>query len=400
MSRLRWTVLVATYALVGVACGPGADVDASSAQYLIYNYDTTTGDYGLETVRIETLRDVRSVDGDIVYLRGGGSLVSSEETPRTEAEWEKALVVDGSGTPTVEFTVDEDGTIVPWDFDSAMMLTVYHHMERAADFFDGIDTSGLELPDPSISKTVGRIPVYYYPQISLFGFPLPLFTDNAAYAFTMNAFLVPPRASITDAVPIYANRGVITHEYSHAVFNRLVYDNARAPSPILDSDEWPAIASNEINGLDEGIADIYAFLDLKDPNFIKPSISFDIGRDMSVPKQYSPELLAVASLEEGDDPITDDAGNPIEYDSHILGAIVAAIFYELRQKMTFSVSDEDFARAVTQSLRDIRNPGPTFRITQFFDALHDNLPAAQRPIACRLFKERLPAVQDLLQCQS
>ena len=397
MNGSKWTAWLAAYAMVGAACGPGADVDSAGGQYLIYNYDTSTGEYGLERVRIDTLRDVRTVDGDVVYLLGGGELVSTDVQPTTEEEWEDALVVDNAGKPTVEFTVDEDGTVLPWDFDSAMMLTVYHHMERAAEYFDTIDTSGLNLRDDKISKLVGRIPVYYYPQVNLFGFPLPVFTDNAAYAFTMNAFLVPPRVALTDAVPIYANRGVITHEYGHAVFNRLVYDNARVPAPILNASEWSAVAANEIQGLDEGVADIFAFLDIKDPNFIAPSIK-NIGRDMSVKKKYPDILLQAASWEEGDAPLTDPDGNEIAYNSHDLGAVCAAIFFELREQVSDEVSDDELGRVVVSALRAIRNPTPSFRVAQFFDALHDNLPVAQRSDACSLFQDRLEAVKEQLQC--
>ncbi len=398
MNGSKWTAGVAAYALVLAACGPGADVDSAGGQYLIYNYDPATGEYGLERARIDTLRDVRTVDGDVVYLLGGGELVSTETEPTTEEEWEDALVVERAGRPTVEFTVDSDGTVLPWDFDSAMMLTVYHHMERSAEYFDTVDVSGLGLGENRISKLVGRIPVYYYPQVSLFGFPLPVFTDNAAYAFTMNAFLVPPRVALTDAVPIYANRGVITHEYAHAVFNRLVYDNARVPPPILNGDEWPALPANELSGLDEGVADMFAFLDVEDPNFIAPSSKTILGRDMSTPKRYPQLLLELAQWEEGDDPVTDEAGNVVSFAPHDLGAVCAAIFYEMRDLVKDEVSDDELGRILAASLVSIRNPTPDFRVTQFFDALHDNLPESKRSRVCALFRERLEAVEDQLTC--
>ena len=398
MNRSKWTVLVAAYALLGAACGPGADVESAGGQYLIYNYDPATGEYGLERARIDTLRDVRTVDGDVVYLLGGGELISTDTEPTTEEEWEDALVVERAGRPTVEFTVDSDGTVLPWDFDSAMMLTVYHHMERSSEYFDTVDVSALDLGDPRISRLVGRVPVYYYPQVSLFGFPLPVFTDNAAYAFTMNAFLVPPRVALTDAVPIYANRGVITHEYAHAVFNRLVYDNARVPAPILNADEWPALPANELSGLDEGVADMFAFLDVKDPNFIAPSSKSILGRDMSEKKRYPQLLLELAQWEEGDDPITDEDGNVLVYGPHDLGAVCAAVFYEMREIVKDEVSDDELGRILATALVSIRNPTPDFRITQFFDALHDNLPASKRAEVCSMFKERLEAVEDLLTC--
>ncbi len=159
-------ILAITATLMGLAaCGPGGDVNLGNTNYLIYNYDPGSGDYALERVPIRTLRNVRTVDGDLVYLKGGGSLESATEAPQTREDWEDALRVANAATPTVEYTIDADGTVVPWDFDSAMMLTVYHHIERAADYFDTIPLGETDLTAP-ISEQVGRIPVFYYPQIA------------------------------------------------------------------------------------------------------------------------------------------------------------------------------------------------------------------------------------------
>ena len=224
-----------------ISCSPGGEVDPASDKFLIYNLDTETGEYELERVSIETLRDVRAVDGDVVEMRGGGNLKTGISEPTTREEWEQVLLIENTITPQVEYTVDRDGTVVPWDFDSAMMLTVYHHFERAREYFDALPLSSdvqADLGNRTIGQLVDRIPCYYYPSIAILGVPIPVFVDNAAYAFTLNGFIVPPRQTLVDAVPIYANRGVITHEYSHAVFNRLVYNGLRVPDPIFE--EWGA----------------------------------------------------------------------------------------------------------------------------------------------------------------
>ena len=220
----RGAALACACALVAASCSPGGD-DVSSQTYLIYTLEEESRDYRLQRSTISTLQDVRTVDGEVVFMRGGGQLATPEPDPQTREEWLNVLDVRGSEEPTVEYTVDDDGTVVPWDFDSAMMLTVYHHFERAAAYFGGLTEDRPELREQlgdDIDELVGRVPCHYYPTVGVLGIPIPIFVDNAAYAPTMNAFLVPPRRQLDDAVPIYANRGVITHEYSHAVFNRLV----------------------------------------------------------------------------------------------------------------------------------------------------------------------------------
>ncbi|MEC9399190.1 MAG: hypothetical protein VX475_16315 [Myxococcota bacterium] len=428
-------IIASSAILLAISCSPGGDVDTSSDKFLIYNLNTDTGDYELERVSIETLNDVRAVDGDVVEMRGGGKLTTGIQDPQTREEWEQVLLIENTITPQVEYTVDRDGTVVPWDFDSAMMLTVYHHLERAREYFDELplsDSVRADLNNKKIGDLVGRIPCYYYPSISILGVPIPIFVDNAAYAFTLNGFIVPPRQSLVDAVPIYANRGVMTHEYSHAVFNRLVYNGEKVPDPIFE--KWDEIAgtksfqaANELGGLDEGIADIFGALDTKDANYIAASISEElIDRDLAVPRYYDQCLLM--AVESGAYPEPEDCGGnyagttckdagtcpeePVDsqgvrfdysaggqYDSHHLGAVAAAVIWEFRERNKSNLTDDDIAEFVVIALRAIQEPTTDFRITHFFDAFHAALPAQYQSGACELFKERLIVIRDELQCQ-
>lgn len=406
-----------------VGCGPDA-VDTSKDKFLIYNYNPQTSSYGLERATIRTLQDVTTVDGTVAYLRGGGSIQQTSNEPQTEKEWEEALWIDGSSTPVVEYTLDDDGTVLPWDFDSAMMLTVYHHLERSAEFFDRLPTE--ELGDAALkdnlSQNVGRIACYYYPRMSILGFsvPLPLFTDNAAYAYTMDAFLVPPRFLLTDAVPLYANRGVMTHEYGHAMFNRLVHNDRRAPDFLLNEDKWSKISLNELGSLDEGVADIWAALDTKNPNFIAPSIGEDlVDRNMTKVRYY--ETCMAEAISSGTYPKAEDCGGSVpggsdthtydskgvrydrdgdEYDIYHLGATIASTFWAMRERVKDRVSDDELGKVLTSALRSIQNPGPTFRVVTFFDGLHAALPADAKADACAVFTERLPAISDTLACNT
>ncbi len=443
----RWTapIWLLVSVLLTTACSPGGDVDVESSKFLIYDLDEETGEYGLTRVQINSLRNVTAADGEIAYLRGGGQLKQSTEEPTSREEWEGLLTIEESISPQIEYTVDDDGTVIPWDFDSAMMLTVYHHFERAHEYFDAIplgDSLRGELGD-EVGDLVGRIPVYYYPTLNLLGLPIPLFTDNAAYAFTLDAFIVPPRRELVDAVPIYANRGVITHEFTHAVFNRLVYEDERVPDPVfeewsrtdslgLPADQQAFTAYNELNGLDEGIADIFGALDTGDPNYIAASISEElIDRDLAKERFYEsclamsvdmgvypqpsacggdyPEVTCSSSTgscetEEFDGDPVDSRGVRFDYaegstyDSHHLGAVVASILWDLREERGGGLSDEELEQILIKTLHDIRSPERTFRLTVFFDTLHDNLPADLQSNACTLFRARLPAIQNELQC--
>lgn len=414
-------VLLCGITLLG--CSPGGDVDTQTNTFLIYNYNRSAGEYQLTREPIRTLRDVRAVNGDVIEMRGSGELAVGIEDPQTREEWEQALIIKGAVTPQAEYTVDDDGTVVPWDFDSAMMFTLYHHFERAHGFVDGLplDDALREEMGGTIGERVGKVPCFYYPKLKLLGIPIPIFTDNAAYAFTLNAFLIPPRLALTDAVPLYANIGVIGHEYGHAIFNRLVYNNERAPDPIFE--EWTADperkrAAQELSGLDEGVADIWGALLTQDPNFIGPSIATSLlDRDMAVPRFYEPCLDL--GLENGSYPTAsvcggtygDDIRNGVDsqgvrfdyqegasFDIYHLGKLVASIFWAIHEQNRGTIDDQQWGRILAKTLRDIQNPGPDFRVSLFFNALHDNLPASAQPGACQLYQERLIVIRDELQC--
>ena len=87
------------------------------------------------------------------------------------------------------------------------------------------------------------------------------------------------------------------------------------------------------------------------------------------------------------------------YGPHQLGAVVASIFWDLREQTKGTLDDNELGFIVSKTLRDIQDPTVEFRLVQFFDALHDNLPASTQSEACSLFRERLPAVSDELKCQ-
>jgi hypothetical protein len=213
-----------------------------------------------------------------------------------------------------------------------------------------------------------------------------VFSDNAAYAFTLNAFLIPPRLILQEDVPLSANRGVIVHEYSHAVFNRVVHENQRVPDYFVD--EYNATVTNYIRSLDEGLADIFAGLAIGDPDFISSSISnelFDIDRDLSKKRVWD------GALELDIDQSEDASGQRNPY---ILGSVVASTLWATRDFL----DDETIGQTTLAAMEAIATPGPSFGLELFFNAWLDEMPQEDRDQACELFTERLQRIENDLDC--
>ena len=355
----------------------GCGTADAPTEFLIYDMDTALGEYRLMRSRIESLINVREGRGSIVTLRGGGDLRLTTKEPKTEEQWRKALVIEGDNTPDIQYVVRENGVAYPWDFDSAMMLTLYHHLEKAAGCFERFGVP---------HSRVGNLPVYYFAKLDLglFFLPIPLLTDNAAYIATLDAFLVPPRFFLME-VPLYANRGVVIHEYSHAVFNRLVHEDRRVPRYPVE--EWPDPTVNELRSFDEGIADTFAALCVNDPDFLSPSIPSDldlnVDRDLSVERIYDESLRFKVTTE----PVT-------SYEPYELGSVVGSAIWALRE----SVDDDALGRALVQVLGRLAGIDESFKITTFFNVLVEELPENVRDVACELFHKRLEAVEGDLTC--
>lgn len=367
--------LLLLLAVLGASCAPGPDIDpAEHDQYLVYDWNADAQVYELHPSTIRTLEDPRAISGTVAELRGGGSLIITNTDPQTKEDFASLLEVRKDKTPRAEYFVDDD-VVVPFDVDTQLMVTLYHHLERAEDFFVG---QGVE--------PVGRLKTYYFPQFAIFGLRLPLLTDNAAYAPTLDAFLIPPTVFLVDDVPLSANRGVIVHEYGHAVFNRLVFGGDRAPEPTWDK-TFPADAALQLRSLDEGLADVFGALATQDPNFIAPSISleaFGLDRDLRVERVWDSALQT--EIDE-----SDSAAGPNPY---LLGSVIASAIWATRDFL----DDDTVASTTLGAMRAIAVPGPDFRLVDFLNAWLDQLDAEPRGAACALFVARFARASSDLVC--
>lgn len=366
-------LLLVVLSLAFTGCGPD---EVENGIFVVLDLDSETREYALTERPIDTLTDVPTMDGSLVEFRAGGDLVATSEEPQTESEWRNALLVEGSTTPAVEY--EENGkVVVPLGFHTTVLFTLAHHVEQSAEYFDSIGLTE--------SEKVGRIPLYYRPSLDtgLLPVPVPIFTDNAAYAFTLDAFIIPPRLLLND-LPLAANRGVIVHEYSHAVFNRIVHEDRRAPSYLVE--DWPQVAVNEMLSLDEGVADIFGALQTREANFIEPSLSSGIAldRDLDETRFYSQSLLDVA-----------ESQDEIDYDPYRIGSVVASTIWSLRDEL----GEDRLGSLVLDSLRAIADPDENFRLTDFVNAFVALVPESSREFACNRFLQRFTAVSAAITCE-
>ncbi|MGZ3460054.1 MAG: hypothetical protein ACXU86_16300 [Archangium sp.] len=218
---------------------------------------SSQGRYEPTEVELETVTDIVSLEGQVVKLLGGASIrVDSKDPALQAAQTPEALVhalLKDEGRPvTASYITDDQGVLWPADFHTWNLVTTYYNFERAWEYF----TTVADVPQAELGQTT----VYYFPEFVLGGSGDKPQRDNALFFAPVQAFLVLPFESIDEA-PLAINASVLTHEYSHRVFNHRVYDGQNLPEVI---NAWatglrstPGL--NVIKSLDEGLADFHAY---------------------------------------------------------------------------------------------------------------------------------------------
>ncbi len=364
---MRW--LCITSLILAAACQPTGPVTIR-----IHAFDDASGGYRTFDAPLSTLDDAVEMRGGVLSMRVDATVVADiiAVTPQD------ALRIEGGAPPRLSFT-EQSGVLIPEDFDSLAMATAYWSLERARQFFEALGVSPDEL---------NALKTFYHPRMQIVTKLVPTFwflTDNAAYSPMHDAFLLVPHIALAE-LPFSGNLGVMAHEYSHKVHNVLVDRNARNPRP-----GWSAAATNQIAGVDEGLADVFGAALTRDSNFFAPSANF-IGpnRDLAVERVITAQdaLLALGlSVADGDL----KPGEPRKaFDPHALGAFVASAIWQLMvetqapERIARSVVDAE--RALGQKLAD--GSLRTYSVVGFWNVFLDQLPSFDRSRMCTLIRAR------------
>ncbi len=356
-------------------------------------YDPLVDDYRMTDVEITTLDDLRRLDGRATTLVGGAQIVLDYQ--KNEIDWKEAGAYVAFGA------IKSDGVLIPEDFDSLAMASAYY----------GLELSMLFLEDVGMPRDLlVHMETYYWPDLKIIendGEEMDM-KDNAFYMYIAQndrGFYIFPYEDF-QWLPLSMNAGVMTHEYTHSVFDALVYDPNRGgvTAAMVSS------GANFLYGLNEGCADSMAVARTGDPDYMEHSIEKnvyvvqcntairEIVRDASVPWNYSPAIDSAARLQPTDD-----------FCPYDVGAFFASLLYSLAQDIDQVgpgpddiPSDEaraEVARALLGALDDLGQSLRTdFELYDMFSLLTARLSTqAQRDGFCALLELRYAMYYDLVE---
>jgi Fungalysin metallopeptidase (M36) len=271
-------LIITTILAFGTCPVTGCSQDNVSIQLLVY--DEVSDEYSLDSAEVTTLDDVWTLDGEATRLIGGSKL--ELDYVNNQLKWDEA-------GHTVAFSaVKKDDVLIPEDYDSLAMASIYYNMELSMLFFEEIGIPG---------DALGELPTYYWSNLTITEYvdgkpEKTRMLDNAFYMYIEDnhrAFFIMPFNQF-QWIPMPLNGGILTHEYTHAVFDALVMDNISLMT---------LSGANFLYAINEGSADFFAVARTGDPDFMSHSIpkgvyvvacngfSREIVRDASVSWAYS-----------------------------------------------------------------------------------------------------------------
>lgn len=375
MGRLISTA-VAALCLASLACEPAP---LGSVDALVSDLD---GDQYRPVVRsITTLGDPGeggALEGRAARIRAlsNVSLAVPAETPRDLDAFRAAMIVDDGEVVRPRWTTVDDA-LYPRDFDAFALTTLYHHVERAVLYYDGL---GAALPAP--------LDVRYLGTLSVPGLENATLTDNALYFFGVR-FLVVTRFQLLQDVPLGMNRGVVVHEIGHAIFDELVYDD-EARIRLLRG-ELADRTANLLRATTEGLSDYFGAVESGDPRFLSASVPPELlafPRDVDQRVDFTSGILGSADAVPG------------IYDPYLPGTCLASALWRLDlDRAVVGAALVEAQRALGERLRAESpwdGPPEDFGFAWLLDPFVAALPEAERPGACAIFLEQLPAAADYM----
>lgn len=276
-------------------------------------YDSESDSYVFDDVEITTLNDVGRLSGEATTMVGGSSMKLDYRTSK--------LIWYNAGHSVAFQWTESDGVMIPEDYHSLAMASTYYNIELSTLFF----SDSLGLPPGSLN----HMKTYYWADMKVVESDGEKYkaADNAFYMYLTakeQAFFVVPFDKF-EWVPMPLNSGIITHEYSHAVFDSLVYG-------LNGTAALPDVSLNFLTGINEGAADYFSVARTRDPDYLSQSVPkglyviecnysgtyIELVRDASVPRNYT-ELIDEPARSMG----------MYEFCPYDIGAFFASLLYEI-----------------------------------------------------------------------
>ena len=350
----------------------------------LLSYDLQSDRYVFQVEEITTLENISRLEGRATRLIAGTRLTLDYE--KGEIRWQSV------GSPVAMGYIRHRGVIYPEDYASMVMAAAYRNIELSMRFFEDsgmpqnllppLDTyyeAGIRIVDTAYGdekkKHLEKDNVFYLPINE---------RDRGFYVLPFSLF---------QTLPLAVNTGIMAHEYTHAVFDQLVY----TPLKGAFYSQWPLY--NELSALNEGVADAFAVLITGDPRFMRHSITPEWQRDASK------EILYNAAWD-----LDVRFASPEFFNPYAIGEFLSALVYEVARqcdgraqgRLSHDVRHE-VGRMLYGALAQFgaqKSMGEG-RIAAFIDLFVQQMNPAQTRTACDVLQRRYTAyMHQVTTCQS
>lgn len=245
---MKTYAILVTLLLLCVSCSSGDKAPAYPFTASVVVLSSVEGNNGPAHFKIEpreftTLRNLDKLQGDYLNVTWGGEL-KIKEMSGSIVQGEK---FEGGTSPLLRYTV-KSGVVVPRDYSTLVLLSAYYQFEQV---FIGLQSKlGLSLTDLLAKAANQRFQLMYEPAITLESSEADathVAKLNAAYMPGQKQFILFRRSPIED-LPLATNLQVISHEFGHAIFEKVFYKDESSPDNRYD-------AEYAMRGFNEGFAD-------------------------------------------------------------------------------------------------------------------------------------------------
>jgi hypothetical protein len=249
---LRACRLTVVLALGACAPNPSAPV---SVVAIVQGKD---GTYAPATVQLNTLSEIVPMKGSVANVIGNARIVLDPNDPAlqqsglTDLQVENILLKNRGQSVTASYD-ERNGVYWPADFHTWNIVTAYYNFEQAFDYYQQLGVFS--------GDSLGGNTLYYWASFTLTAISPAAQINNVIYYSPVQGFLILPFDQQLQLVPLAMNTGVLTHEYSHRIFNLAVYQGQLFPQPL---GQWlgtggPTTQINLLKAIDEGLADYHAY---------------------------------------------------------------------------------------------------------------------------------------------
>ena len=294
-------------------------------------------------------------------------------------DWTTGNLAYDQGRPLQVLFKTIDDVAHPIDRDGLIAFSYYAHLEDTVQFIEQSDTewNGLLPMNTAISPVISDLSLAFLPM------------ENAAYVPTLHHFLLLTDA-IPKAVPLAANKGVVAHEFGHAIFHYLT-TGGTTKERLLPVD---ARAFNSVYSLDEGLADVLGYLVTGRADFIGDSLT---DQDRALDGEHLASDVETLPADHTEDGFLNG------YNPYDLGSVFAATIWEVAD------ATNDHPRTFTWIVETTQAFGEKIRLDQREDDVNlgmqwldtwvkmaPDIEHAQ--LACTAIESRWQGVYEVTEC--